>query len=51
VGKEIYLITNNSTKLRQTVLDQKVRVLGGPDFHIPLENVYTSAYVTGQYLK
>ena len=50
-GKEIFLITNNSSRLRETVINDKVKVFGGDDFHLPLANVYTSAYVTGQYLR
>ena len=46
-GKEIFLITNNSSRLRETVINDKVKVFGGDDFHVPLANVYTSAYVTG----
>jgi 4-nitrophenyl phosphatase len=49
-GKEIFLITNNSTRLRETVIEDKVKKLGGDDFHVPLSHVYTSAYITGQYL-
>lgn len=33
------------------MISDKLKKMGGPEFHVPLENVYTSAYVTGQYLK
>jgi 4-nitrophenyl phosphatase len=49
--KHIYLITNNSTRLRETIISDKLKKLGGDDFHVPLENIYTSAYVTTQYVK
>jgi 4-nitrophenyl phosphatase len=45
--KEIFLITNNSTRLRESVIADKLKKFGGDDFHVPLENIYTSAYVTG----
>ena len=50
-GKEIFLITNNSSRLRETVIKDKLKVFGGDEFHVPLANIYTSAYVTGQYLR
>jgi 4-nitrophenyl phosphatase len=46
-GKEIFLITNNSSRLRETVINDKVKVFGGDGFEVPLTNIYTSAYVTG----
>ena len=46
-GKEIFLITNNSSRLRETVITDKLKVFGGDDFEVPLANIYTSAYVTG----
>ena len=33
------------------MITEKVHKMGGSDFHVPLKNVYTSAYVTGQYLR
>jgi len=46
-GKEIFLITNNSSRLRETVINDKLKVFGGDDFNVPLANIYTSAYFTG----
>jgi ribonucleotide monophosphatase NagD (HAD superfamily) len=46
--KEVYLITNNSSRLRQSVIDDKLVKIGGPQFtDFPLSHIYTSAYVTG----
>ncbi|TNV76813.1 hypothetical protein FGO68_gene11959 [Halteria grandinella] len=50
-GKHIYLITNNSSRLRETVIKEKLKPLGGEDFEVPLDQIYTSAYITGQYIR
>ena len=50
-GKHVFLITNNSTRQRESVIEEKLKPMGGDDFVVPLENIYTSSYVTGQYIK
>ena len=49
-NKEIFLITNNSTRLRSSVIEEKLKKFGGDEFHLPLSHIYTSAYITGQHL-
>jgi len=37
--------------MREKIIEERLKLFGGADFHIPIENIYTSAYVTGQFLK
>ncbi len=41
--KKIFLITNNSTRLRETVIEDKLKRF---NFDLPLVNIYTSGYIT-----
>ena len=49
-GKELFFLTNNSSRLRQTLLTDKLHKFGGAGLRVSLDKIYTSAYVTGQYL-
>lgn len=49
-GKEIFYITNNSSRLRSSVIDLKFKKLGGEDFMVKEDHIYTSGYATGQFL-
>jgi ribonucleotide monophosphatase NagD (HAD superfamily) len=47
--KKIFLITNNSSRLRETIKDHEIKKYC-QDFELPIENIYTSAYATAPYL-
>ena len=47
--KQIYLITNNSSRTRETIAVEKLEKFNFSG-KIPLENIYTSSYVAAQYL-
>lgn len=48
-GKKVFLITNNSARPRETINREKLGKFGFMD-RIPLECIYTSAYVAAKYL-
>ncbi|CDW84863.1 haloacid dehalogenase-like hydrolase family protein [Stylonychia lemnae] len=46
--KKIFLITNNSTRTRQQILEEKLRSF---NFELDIKYIYSSAYVSSQYVK
>ena len=47
MGKEVYFITNNSTKTRQELAEKAQKL----NFNVETENMISVAYLAAQYLK
>ncbi len=45
----MFLVTNNSTKQRESIQNEKLKKFNFED-RIPLENIYNSGYVAAKYL-
>eukprot|EP00347_Sterkiella_histriomuscorum_P019459 403341554 len=48
--KKVFLVTNNSTRTRHQVLNEKLKNYGFHDSGLKENQIYTSAYVTAKYL-